>query len=421
MALRAQNDFDIAIIGAGPSGSLAGRQAAIENPESSIVIFEEHNQIGKPTHCSGLIALQGLHNLGIKDSIIQKKLLVNEIKRARFYAPNNNSFQITRKNDSLVVLDRYILDRYLASSSERVGAKIYSDHQVREIIFARNSWKLLIRHRKKLKKINAEFLISAEGSKARLAQSIGLKTPNQNWLFPAIQYEMERLTDFETDCSELFFGNKYAPGFFGWFIPLNEESARLGIAISPIYAGKTRIYMERFLRKHPIIKMRTKKAKRINSYGGFVPASGPVKKTFSKHFMLVGDAAGQTKATTGGGVNIGGFCGRLAGKYAGKIIANEISSQQGCQEYQNQYKAHFEPNLSLMKYFRRIISNLPDKVWDDLIEIALTTDMEESLRSTDIDLHGSGLLQYVLQPKVLAKGLKLTPQMILGMIKGFLL
>ena len=420
MALREQKNFDVAIIGAGPSGSLAGQQAA-ENSELSIAIFEEHKQIGKPTHCSGLIALDGLLNLGVNRNIVQKKIMVNEIKRARFVAPNGNSFQINRKNDSMVVLNRNTLDQYLAECSERAGASIYTNHHVKEINFDHNKWRLLIRQEKNTKTITCDILISAEGSKARLAHSIGLYRPNQNWLLPAIQYEMKRLIDVETDCSELFFGNNFAPGFFGWFIPLNEESARIGIAVSPVHSGKTRLYLEKFLHKHSVIKMRTKKAKLVNSYGGFVPASGPVKKTFLEQFMLVGDAAGQSKATTGGGVNIGGYCGRLAGKYASKIISKDFTPLQGCREYQKQWKSCFEPELSLMKYLRRAISYLPDNVWNDLIRIAKTTQIDNSMKSTDIDLHGSGLLRYALQPKVITKGLRLTPQVCLSFFRGFLI
>ncbi|MHA1976304.1 MAG: geranylgeranyl reductase family protein [Candidatus Hodarchaeales archaeon] len=418
--MREKNHFDLAIIGAGPSGSLAGKQAARNNTELSIAIFEEHKQIGKPTHCSGLLALEGLLKLGIRNDVIRKTLMINEIKRARFYAPNNHSFQIKRRKDSLIVLNRHKLDQYLASSSERVGTNIYTNHQVKKIEFSDDKWNLAVNQGTTSKKFECDILISAEGSRAKLANSIGIPKPNQNWLFPAVQYELSGLIDFEIDCSELFFGNNFAPGFFGWFIPLNEESARIGIAVSPKFSGTTRLFLERFLRKHPVIKKRTKKAKIIYSYGGFVPASGPNKKTYSRQFMLIGDAAGQTKATTGGGVNIGGFCGRLAGKYASKIISGDFSAFKGCSEYQKQWKAQFEPDLSIMKYLRRAISYLPDNVWNDLIDIAERTQIDNSMETTNIDLHGKGLLQYAFQPNVITKGGRLTPHLFLSFLRGLL-
>ncbi len=420
MIMREQKDYDLVIIGAGPSGSLASHQAALNNPELSIAIFEEHKQIGKPTHCSGLVALEGLRRLGINSAVIRKNLMVNEIKRAKFFAPNNNSFQIRRTKDSLIVLNRLELDQYLAVCSEKAGVHLHTDHHVKAMKFVDHRWHLFIKQRDHTQQFSSQILISAEGSRARLAQSIGMQIPDRNWLFPALQYEMSGLHDFETDCSELFFGNNFAPGFFGWFIPLSDESARIGIAVNPECSGRTRLYLDKFIRKHPVLNKRTKRGKVMNSYGGVVPASGPIKKTYSKQFFLVGDAAGQTKATTGGGVNIGGYCGRLAGKYASKILSGDYTAIQGCKTYQNQWKSHFEPDLSLMKYIRRMLSYLPDKLWNDLIEIARSTQISDYMESTNIDLHGRGLINYAVNPDVLVNGLRNSPHLLLSLIRGFL-
>ena len=39
---------------------------------------------------------------------------------------------------------------------------------------------------------------------------------------------------------------------------------------------------------------------------GRIPTTGPVRTTYADNFMMVGDVAGQTKPTTGGGVILGG-------------------------------------------------------------------------------------------------------------------
>jgi hypothetical protein len=110
----------------------------------------------------------------------------------------------------------------------------------------------------------------------------------------------------------------------------------------------------------------------------------------------------------------------LAGKYAKQIVTAEISSEFGCREYQQQWKAHFEPDLSLMKFFRRTISHLPDRSLDDIFKIARDIDMGKGLETSSIDLHGIGLLRYTLKPKVLLRGGKITPQLMVSFLKGFL-
>jgi digeranylgeranylglycerophospholipid reductase len=409
-------DSDMSIIGSGPSGSLAAWESV--KKKSKVAVFEEHHQVGRPPHCSGLISLEGLRDLGVSLQRIKRNLGYNTIRRALFVGPNSNSVEIDRGAEVMGVFDRVALDRYFARHAKQSGCEYRLGHKIRQIQFDGNNWNLYINHRKEKMLHRSKILISAEGIHAKLTSSIGLPFPDKNWCFPAIQNELEGIRDLEPDCVELFFGRNYAPGFFGWLIPINENFARLGIAVGWWGKGKTRFYMNYFLRKHPLLRKRLRKSKIVNSFGGFIPAVGPVKKTYHRNFMTVGDAAGQSKATTGGGVNIGGYCGRLAGLMAQKIITEEIPAVNGCREYQQRWRARFEPDLSLMKLFRRLMTPLPDKAWNSIIQIAKETDISERMKSTNIDQHGLGLLRYALTPRVFIKSLHLVPQTVVSLLRG---
>jgi flavin-dependent dehydrogenase len=341
---------------------------------------------------------------------IKRKIGFNFIERAKFVSPLNHSFEIDRGSQAMIVIDRAKLDQFLATQATEKGCNIHTNHKVKKIERKKGRWFLLIENDERTFTHSTNFLINAEGIHAHLARSNGFPIPNKNWLFPAFQADIEDVSDLEANCSELFFGNRYAPGFFGWVIPLNEESARVGIAVSPWTKGKIRQFFYRFLHKHPALKERFRKRKIIKKFGGIIPASGPISCSYNHDYMVVGDAAGQSKATTGGGVNIGGFCGRLAGKYAAQIVKNELSSHRGCLEYERQWKAYFEPNLSIMKYLRRSISFLTDEAWNDIIKIGKETFISDIMRKSDIDLHGTKLLRYSIQPHVLRRSIHLFPQ-----------
>ncbi|MFX0206972.1 MAG: geranylgeranyl reductase family protein [Candidatus Hodarchaeota archaeon] len=409
---------DITIIGAGPSGSLAAWESMQSSSEASVSVLEEHSQVGLPPHCSGLISLEGFRNLGVNLKNLKRNLGYNAIRRAKFVGPNYNSVEIDRGIEAMGVFDRPALDRYIAKRTKESGCKYKLGLRIKQIKFDGSHWQLHSMQNDKKEVHRSKMLISAEGIHANLSNSIGLPVPDKNWCLPAIQYELENIQDIEPDCVELYFGRKYAPGFFGWFIPINENSARIGIAVGSWCKGQTRFFMNYFLKKHPLLYKRLRKGKIINSYGGFVPAAGPVNRTYSRNFMTVGDAAGQSKATTGGGVNIGGYCGRLAGLMARRIISDEISAKAGCREYQQRWQARFEPDLSLLKLFRRMMSPLPDKTWNSIIHIAIETDIGKSLKSTNIDLHGLGLLKYAFTPNVFIKGLRLIPQTAVSLLHG---
>ncbi|MFX1546899.1 MAG: NAD(P)/FAD-dependent oxidoreductase [Promethearchaeota archaeon] len=410
---------DIAIIGAGPAGSLAAWQAAQDKSEISICVFEEHPQIGWPPHCSGLVSWEGFLNLGLKKSDLNNRLIQNTIRRAKFISPDNNCVEIDRGPDSMVVLDRPALDSFFANRAKNRGCELKLGHRVQKISRNGVTWDLQISHKKEKKKYNSTLVIIAEGVHAKLSSSMGLPVPDKKWLFPAIQHEYDRVEDIESDCVELFFGRRYAPGFFGWFIPLNETSARVGIAINRMFSGKAKMFMKTFLKKHPLIHNRIKNSQISATFGGYVSGTGPVKETYKTNIMVVGDAAGQSKATTGGGVNIGGYCGRLAGLIASRIITEKITTTQGCQEYQKEWKARFEPELSILKLLRRIMTPLTDDSWNEIVQIAQKTDLGERLKTTDIDLHGSSIIKYALTPQVFIKGISLVPHSVVSLLRGF--
>ena len=414
-------DSDIAVIGAGPAGLLAGHETNPDRYGIETNVFTKNEIVGLPPHCSGLISYEGLQKLNLNMQDIKHKIGYNLIERARFVGPANSFFEIDRGPQSMVVIDRPALDQYLAERMIKRGCKLHSGHKIVKIKNKKGIWHLLIKNNKDYITQKTRILINAEGIPSRLAESVGYPVPNKNWLFPAYQADFEGVLDLETDCSELYFGQEFAPGFFGWVIPIGEDSARVGLAIGSWMSGKTRRFFHRFIKKHPALKKRFKDKKIVRSYGGIVPASGPISCTYNHNYMVVGDAAGQSKATTGGGVNIGGFCGRLSGKYARKIILEEVLATKGCGDYQKQWEANFEPNLTLMKLLRRSISFLPDNTWNDIISIGKVTDISDTMRTSNIDLHGIKLLQYSLQPRVFQKGLHIIPYLLRSLLQGFLI
>ncbi|MHA2253568.1 MAG: geranylgeranyl reductase family protein [Candidatus Kariarchaeaceae archaeon] len=415
------NPCDIAIIGGGPCGSLAAISAFSHNKGSNVTIFEKRKKSGYPPHCSGLIGIEGLKKLGIHHSAI-KKTSFNKIKQAKFISPTGKSILINRNKSELLVLDRPKLDAYLANKAQKLGANFLYQSTVKEIQRRSKIWKIFFTtERKNCSPITATIAISAEGHHPKISAQTGLPTPSNNWFLPGIQYELDNVGVPEKDTVELFFGNNVAPGFFAWMIPLNEVQARVGLAIHPNLSKGARYYLNYMIKKHPVLSPKLTKSKILNSWGGFVPASGPINKTFTDGFLVVGDAAGQTKATTGGGFNVGGLCSQFAGQIACQSVLNNDASSKYLRKYEMKWKSYFEPELSLMKTFRRLLSYLPDKTLDGLFDIAIQTELAHRMRRVEnIDLHGMGLLKYSVSPPVLIRAFKHTPHLINSLFQGLL-
>jgi digeranylgeranylglycerophospholipid reductase len=413
---------DIAIIGGGPCGSLAAISALSYNKSNNVAIFEKRKTSGYPPHCSGLIGIEGLKKLQIYKTLA-RKTSYNQIRQAKFISPSGKSIIISRRRSELFVLDRPLLDSNLARYAQKLGAIFHYQHSAKKIQRIQGSqWELLYRFQgKNISRIKSKILISAEGHHPKISLQTGLPSPSRNWYLPAIQYELGNVLIADKEMVELYFSSKIAPGFFAWMIPLNESQARVGVAIHPCLSQGTRRYLNHIIKKHPILSPKFKNAVILNSWGGFVPASGPISRTVADGFLVVGDAAGQTKATTGGGFNIGGYCALIAGKIASESIQRNDYSKNFLKRYQKLWRSKFEPDLSLMKLFRRTLSFLPDETLDDLFDIAIQTDLTNSMHKVrNIDLHGLGLLKYSLSPKVIVRGLQHSPEILISLFQGFL-
>ena len=137
---------------------------------------------------------------------------------------------------------------------------------------------------------------------------------------------------------EVWFGEETAPGFFAWVIPTYEGQARVGLAAR---GGDPTRLLARFIKKRFNASYPSPRA-------GQVLVDGPVSRTSFPGMLLVGDAAGHVKPTTGGGVVLGGLCAIEAGKVASKALESgdisdmtlvrrgmEEALRGGVQEYAN--------------------------------------------------------------------------------------
>ena len=124
----------------------------------------------------------------------------------------------------------------------------------------------------------------------------------------------EMMIGFQTDVSglsgkdnwlEMYTGRDIAPGLFAWVIPTGNNTHRIGVWSRPQdLDGRSVEECYDSLISHPLWKERFAKAKEIARYCGPVPC-GTIRKPFKDRVMVIGDAAGMAKPTTGGGIGPG--------------------------------------------------------------------------------------------------------------------
>jgi len=383
--LSAAEIVDVLVVGAGPAGLLAAREAASRG--ASVQVLEEHQEIGLPTHCAGLLSVRGLERIGV---VPERRFVQNEISGANFRSPGGLTFTVRSRGTAAYVVDRSAFDKSLAVAAARAGARIRLGFAARSLSADRES--LAVRDGGG-EEFRGRVVIEAEGSSPSLAASSGVSLVDPRDALPAVQFEVHRVSE-DPGLVDIYVGQGYAPGFFAWVIPTGEDTARVGLACrsgSPLEA----------LRR--IVRERLGDPQVLGVRAGRVLTCGPVSKSFARGLMAVGDAAGQAKPSTGGGVVTGGICARIAGRVAAEAVARNDASEGVMRSYDSEWRTVLGREFAAMSRARRVFDRLTDGTVDRLFRVVLEEELyREAEAAGDIDFQGLVLRRLARNPKVVA-------------------
>jgi geranylgeranyl reductase family protein len=378
--------IDAAIVGAGPSGLLAA--TTISKKSYRVQVYEEHSVVGEPNHCAGLVSVEGLVKLGIKPN---ESFTQNTIIGGRIYAPNGEYIEIRDTKPRAHVIDRGEFDRHLAQRAHDYGVEILTSARV-EKLAEKNRYNVGLKTGDG--SIESRIVIDAEGSGSRLIQQIlpGYKKPRS---IPGINVEVSGV-EVESDLVEVWFTEELAKGFFIWVIPLSGCNVRCGLATSE---GNPVDNLRKFIKKRFSVEDIS------DIWGGSVVTGGPVSSTISDGLMVVGDAAGHVKPTTGGGVVMGGLCSRIAGGVAIKALEEEDCSKSVLRPYEAGWRGEYGSEFRSMLALRNLMNSISDARFNRLFEAfkesGLQNVVDDLVHEGDIDMQAGVIRRAITDPKML--------------------
>ncbi len=379
--------YDVAVVGGGPAGAIAAKYAAKNGAKT--LLIEEHASIGSPVQCTGLISTKAFKEC----EIAEDSFLLSRIRGAYVYAPGGEELCIRGEDIKAFVIDRKIFDRKLVELAIDEGTDILL--KTRFIGLERGKMTVIAYGEKK--EIQAEIIIGADGIQSGVGRAANL--PRCGKFLSGIQFEAPYIPK-DSEFVEIFTGREIAPGFFGWAVPFNGM-ARIGLAKEP--GVSPRIFLEKLLR-HPVVASRYRYSRTEHVVGG-IPL-GPPRKTVSDRVMLVGDAAGQVKPTSGGGIYMGAVCAKIAGEIAARASRNECTPG----EYERRWRSEVGRELDIGMMIHRSIGKLSDENLNEFFSFLNKPEINEIITEYgDMD-HPSVLLQ-----KLLKTGNKLQLIKFLGM------
>ncbi|MEM3506133.1 MAG: NAD(P)/FAD-dependent oxidoreductase [Candidatus Bathyarchaeia archaeon] len=387
--------LDVLTIGAGPCGSFTAFKIASQG--FKVILCEEHEEVGVPTHCAGHVSIDGFKRIGIN---IPRNVIQNEIYGAILYSPKGKELIIERKKPVSLVIDRAYFDKYLSMLAVNKGAQLLLNTRVESLLFEKNFIKAITIANGKRMEIFPKLVINAEGSSKIVLRKSGILESKKFDCVIGVNALMENVEPFDEKIVELYFSQKYAPNFFGWVIPIKNGMAKVGLGVSK---GNPLKLFKLFIKKHPIASKKLKKSKTLHLNMHPIPLEGGIAKTYHDYLLIVGDAASQVKPTTGGGITFGLICSSMASEVACNALKSNDCSQKFLADYQKLWKKSIGLDLYFMKKFREFMAYLSNEEIDKIIQKASMLNLENFISKIgDMDYQGRAFLKALWHPSILA-------------------
>jgi geranylgeranyl reductase family protein len=386
---------DVVVVGGGPCGSFVALNLA--KLGFNVNVFEEHSEIGVPSHCAGHLSIKGLKLLGLYPP--PSRIIENTFYGAIFHSPKGKKFSIRFSSPVTCAVNRVLFDKYIAEIAEKAGVHYFLNSTVESLMVENGFVKgVVVRRGKTEEKFSAKVVVDAEGISSRILRQTGLFAFNRHMLVKAVQAEVENVKDMEPSMVEVFLGKDYAPGFYAWLMPKGDGKTKVGLAAK---IGNPRELLQRLMLKHPTASKKLRRAKILQTSFHSITLGGPIPKNFSNGFLVVGDAASQVKPTTGGGVIFGMTCARVAAEVAYEALRKNDVSQESLSTYQKRCEEILGLDVNVMLKIREMLDAMSDDKIDEAISFCAKFGLDKVLQKIeDIDFQGRSLLRILWNPRV---------------------
>jgi geranylgeranyl reductase family protein len=287
--------YQVVIIGAGPVG---GRLATeLSSRGISTLMIEEHAEIGRPFQCAGLVNPPAMQMVGLEDTILQN------VDGALIHSPSGIMVPVGKDGRVRThVVCRKKFDQAVVAQAMEAGAHLWLLSKPLDAEVVKDGVNLKIEREGEIVDLKCNLLIGADGAHSWTRRYFKMGRPKEMMI--GFQADVSGLSG-KDNWLEMYTGRDIAPGLFAWVIPTGNNTHRIGVWARPQdLDGRSVEECYDSLISHPLWKERFAKVREIARYCGPVPC-GVIRKPFKDRVMVIGDAAGMAKPTTGGGIGPG--------------------------------------------------------------------------------------------------------------------
>jgi len=363
---------DVIVIGAGPVGNyLALKLAELGH---QITVLEQQTEIAQTVCCTGILGKDCLEAFPLPN-----ELILRPASSASLYSPSGRTLRIEKETPQAYVIDRQAFQRWLAEQAQQKGVRYFTSCPVRDIHVDEHGVKVEL----STSSLESRTVVIASGFGSGLVRRLGLGD----------------LTDFAIGAQaevasqinevELYVGRQVAPGFFAWLVPTNPGRALAGLFCRRQANLYLRNLMDSLYQQGKITSPEaTPSYKRV--------PLGPLPRTYRPRLLVVGEAAGQVKPTTGGGIYYGLICAEIAAGVLHQALSSGDFSAGQFSRYQKEWKQRLGREIQIGRFARQLFERLGDRQIDHIIGLVQADGLHQALLSSpdfSFDWHGEFILR----------------------------
>jgi len=342
---------DVVVIGGGPGGLHAATE--LSHQGFRVLVLEEHNDVGEKVLCTGIIGAAAFQEFALPHDTI-----VGSLRQTRARSKYGAEVLYSPAQALAYIVDKAAFNRALARRALEAGVAIREGARAVALHTEPAGVHVaVVEQAGRQYTVRAQLAIVACGVRYKLAKQLGLGMP-QEFLQGA---QTEVPCDW-TPYTEIVLDKSLSPDAFGWIVPLETGWSRVGLmAGSGAYCRLTR-WLDRLLpgwRETPDIHVGCK-----------LIAQGGLSHTYAERVLVVGEAAGQVKWTTGGGIYYAILCAHIAVDTIVKAFAQGSFTASTLAHYEHAWKRAIGRELQVGRYFRTLFRHLHDAQVEALLQLA---------------------------------------------------
>ena len=330
------NNYDLVIVGAGTSSTIAARFAASNGLKVCLIDANKREEIGNKV-CGDVVWASIFDFLKIDTP--QGNEILSMKKDIKLYGSDLQHHLTV--NMPIYLVDRLRFGQTLLKDALDSGVIEFLDNsKVMDLTYKNgnvNGVTVRLKTGEKVA-INAKIVIDGSGAhsivRKKIKSNIIQKESSKDDLVicyrEIIQFNDNWRPEIPTDSLNVILDSDSVPGGYIWYFSKSDTVVNLGLGVSLHKKSNLKPIYQKFV-VNKFLSVRTYKV--LSSSGDIVPLRRPLPSCADNGIMFIGDAGCHVNTANGGGIHTGMKAGYYAAMIAEKAIEAEDYSLQQLWEY----------------------------------------------------------------------------------------